>query len=231
MLRLMGILAIGNWMFGRRRRALRRSLFLGALLGFLAHNDFDADRVEKRVKKTAKDVKKAVKKAKKEIREARRATREASREAIHAEIEARRAARKERHETIREEIAARRAAREEHRRIIHDELAARKVDRWNVCCTEPMNAADVSSVAQENQKLVNDLERNARFAAMMVNVPTIHFPEDDPKYNSSQDNGPSSATGGGPICAPRAPRATWTVGPFRNLNGRCSTLWSQLPFD
>lgn len=172
MLRLLGILAIGNWLFGgRHRRALRRGLLFGALLGFLAHNDFDADRVEKTMKKTAKDVKKAVRKAKKEIREARRTERE------------------ERRETIREEIAARKAEREERRRTIHDEIAVRKADRQHARYTESMKVADEDNVAKENEALVNDLERNARFAAMMVNVPTIHFPEDDPKYNSSRKYG------------------------------------------
>ena len=42
MLRLLGILAIGNWLFGtHHRQTLRRGLLFGAFLGFLAHNDFD----------------------------------------------------------------------------------------------------------------------------------------------------------------------------------------------
>ena len=150
MLRLLGILAIGNWLFGGHRRALRRGLLFGAFLGFLAHNNFDADRVEKKMKKTAKEVKKAVRKAKKEIREARREQMEERRESVHAEIEARRAEREERREAIHEAIAARRAEREEHRRNIHDEIATRKADRQNARGTETLKTTDVDNVDGED---------------------------------------------------------------------------------
>ena len=46
MLRLLGILSLGNLLFGGRhtRRALRRGLLLGALLGYFANRDFDMNR-------------------------------------------------------------------------------------------------------------------------------------------------------------------------------------------
>ena len=70
MLRLLGILSLGNLLFGgrRHRRALRRGLLFGALLGFLAHNEFDSDRVEESVRKTARDVRKTVRKAARDIK-------------------------------------------------------------------------------------------------------------------------------------------------------------------
>lgn len=40
--------------------------------------------------------------------------------------------------------------------------------------------------AQQNDDLLKDLEKNARTAAMMASVPTIDFPKDDPKYDSSK---------------------------------------------
>ena len=39
---------------------------------------------------------------------------------------------------------------------------------------------------QQENELLKDLELHARTAAMMVNVPTLAFPEDDPKYDSSK---------------------------------------------
>ena len=70
MLRLLGILSMGNLLFGgqHHRRALRRGLLFGALLGFLAHNDFDSDRAEESIRKTARDVRKTVSKAARDIR-------------------------------------------------------------------------------------------------------------------------------------------------------------------
>ena len=70
MLRLLGILSLVNLLFGGRhhRRALRGGLLFGALLGFLAHNDFDSDRVEESIRKTAIEVKKTVRKAAKDIK-------------------------------------------------------------------------------------------------------------------------------------------------------------------
>ena len=56
MLRLLGILSLGNLLLGRRhhRRALRRGVLLGALLGYLANRDFDMNRVQEDVRETAR---------------------------------------------------------------------------------------------------------------------------------------------------------------------------------
>ena len=74
MLRLLGILTLGNLLFGGRhhRRALGRGLLFGALLGYLANRDFDADRVAEDIREKARKAKRtardAVKAAKREIR-------------------------------------------------------------------------------------------------------------------------------------------------------------------
>ena len=47
-------------------------------------------------------------------------------------------------------------------------------------------AVPVQTVAQKENELLKELEQHARTAAMMVNVPTLAFPEDDPKYDSSR---------------------------------------------
>ena len=44
MLRLLGILSLGHLLLGGRHHRLRRGLFLGGLLGFLASRHFDTDR-------------------------------------------------------------------------------------------------------------------------------------------------------------------------------------------
>ncbi len=52
-----------------------------------------------------------------------------------------------------------------------------------------MNAASAEEPAQaeeqENGELLKELELNTRTAAMLANVPTLEFPKDDPKYDSS----------------------------------------------
>ena len=54
----------------------------------------------------------------------------------------------------------------------------------------PADKAPVTAAAQaeapREKELLKDLEQQARTAAMLVNVPTISFPEDDPKYDSSK---------------------------------------------
>ena len=61
MLRLLGILTLGNLLFGGRhhRRALGRGLLFGALLGYLANRDFDADRVAEDIREKARKAKAA----------------------------------------------------------------------------------------------------------------------------------------------------------------------------
>ena len=40
--------------------------------------------------------------------------------------------------------------------------------------------------AKENRELLKEMEQKAGTAAMLANVPTIDFPADDPKYDSSR---------------------------------------------
>ena len=46
--------------------------------------------------------------------------------------------------------------------------------------------AEVSAETKENNALLKDLEEHSSIAAMLANVPTLNFPEDDPKYDSSR---------------------------------------------
>ena len=59
MLRLLGFLTLGNLLFGGRhhRHALGRGLLFGALLGYLANKDFDADRVAEDIREKARKAK------------------------------------------------------------------------------------------------------------------------------------------------------------------------------
>ena len=178
MLRLLGILTLGNLLFGGRhhRRALRRGLLFGALLGYLANRDFDADRVAEDVRKAAGNVKRtagdAVRAAKREIRKAEHDRRVAE---IHERVDARRAEREERLNALHAGIEARKARREETRRAKREQ-AARKV------CALPVSGTNEAKVIRE---LTEDLERDARTAAMAADVPVIDFPEEDGKYHST----------------------------------------------
>ena len=175
MLRLLGILSSGNLLFGGRhtRRALRRGLLLGALLGYFANRDFDMNRVQEDVRETARKARKTAREAaraiRKEIHNARKAEHDqriAERlEAIHAEAEARRAERE-----------ARKAAREEQK----TETGSREVYALPECDTRE---------AKEIRDLAEDLERDARTAAMAADVPVIQFPDEDEKYHASRKYG------------------------------------------
>ena len=186
MLRLLGILSLGNLLFGGRhnRRVLRRGLLLGGILGFLASRDFDLERAEEDFRESARnareEARKAVRTAKKEIREARKAVRDRRimerREIIHAGIEARKAARDERLEermsAVRAEAEARKARREQPGNTGTEKTPA-----------IPATAGDEARI---NEELVEELERDARTAAMAASVPTINFPdEENEKYYSS----------------------------------------------
>ena len=174
MLRLLGILSLGNLLFGgrRHRRALRRGLLLGALLGYFANRDFDMNRVQEDVRETARKAEKtareAVRAVRREIRDARKAEHDqriAERlEAIHAEAEARRAAKE-----------ARKAEREEQK-----SGAAGTIRALPECDTRE---------AKEIRDLAEDLERDARTAAMVADVPVIQFPDEDEKYHASRKYG------------------------------------------
>ena len=157
MLRLLGILSLGNLLFGghHHRRALRRGLLLGALLGYVANRDFDMNRVQE-------DVRKEIRNARKAEQDQRIAERL---EAIRAEAEARRAERE-----------ARKAAREEQKA----ETGSREVYALPECDTRE---------AKEIRDLAEDLERDARTAAMAADVPVIQFPDEDEKYHASRKYG------------------------------------------
>ena len=186
MLRLLGILSLENLLFGGRRyrHALRRGLLLGGILGYLASRDFDTDRALEDFRESARNAReaarKAVKAARKEIREARRTVRD---QRI-----------KERRETIEAEIEARKAARdqrlEEHMNAVRAEAEVRKARQEQIrnagAETSTAVPATAGDEARTNRELVEELERDARTAAMAASVPTIHFPEEEnEKYYSS----------------------------------------------
>ena len=174
MLRLLGILSLGDLLFGghRRHRVLRRGLLWGILLGYLADKDFDADRVavdvRKKARKARRAAREAVMAAKREIRRAEHDRRAAE---IHEKIDARKAEREERPETIRAEIKA----RKEETRQEKTEIRALPVSGVNE--------------AKEIRELADELARDARTAAMAADVPTIDFPEEDEKYFSARKYG------------------------------------------
>ena len=174
MLRLLGILSLGHLLFGGRHHRLRRGILFGALLGYLANKDFDADRVTEDVRKAAKKVKKtahdAVKTAKREIQKAEHDRR------VHE---------------IHEKADARRAAHEERLNALHADIEAKKAARKAEVKRKEVYGLPTSGTkeAETIRKLTEDLERNARTAAMAANVPTIVFPEDDEKYFSSRKYG------------------------------------------
>lgn len=192
MLRLLGILGLGHLLLGGRRhsRALRGGLLFGLLFGILARNDSDREQMEqglhekgRMVREKARDVRRsvrhAVKEAKKEIRNRRRREREQAAadrlETIHAEREARR--------TERKQILADRLE------AIHAEREARRTKEKRM--TAPAVQAKPAEPAEtpENRAPLSGPERHAGMAAILANVPTLQFPEDDPKYHSARKYG------------------------------------------
>lgn len=171
MFRLLGILTLGNLLFGGHhhhlRRSLRRGLLFGALLGWLANRDFDADRVREDVRHTVRDARRTARKAmhaaREEIRNARREERE------------------ERHERVRERVEEIRAEAEARR-------AEREVRKAETVEAQPAPAY-TGKEAREIEELAADLERNAATAAMASDVPTIDFPDEDGKYDSARKYG------------------------------------------
>ena len=85
-------------------------------------------------------------------------------DAIHAEAEARRAARE--------------ARKAEHE--MRKAETSHKIHALPECDTREAKAI---------RELAEDLERDARTAAMAADVPTIQFPEDDEKYYSARKYG------------------------------------------
>ena len=181
MLRLLGLLSLGHLIFGRRR--FGRGLLLGGLLGYLASRHFDADRVAEDVRKTARKAKRAAREA---AHAARREFQDTERDRKAAEIRERIDARKAEHE---DRLNAIRAEHEERMKAIHAEIEARKARREEA--RREVRALPVSGTneAKEIRELAEDLERDARTAAMAANVPTIDFPDEDGKYDSSRKYG------------------------------------------
>ena len=115
---------------------------------------------------------------KKAILEARlkahRAEREQRISEILARAEARKAAHEEKLAAIHTGIEARKATHEEKLAAIHARIENRKTEREHRKETEP------------TVKVGQNHELQAMKDVMMANVPTIHFPEDDPKYHSAR---------------------------------------------
>ena len=103
--------------------------------------------------------------------------REAKRAIQEARLEAHRAEREQRMAEIHARVEARRAEHEQKLAAIHARIEARKAEK------------DHRKAAKPAVKVESNPELQAVKTAMMANVPTIHFPEDDPKYNSARKYG------------------------------------------
>ena len=168
MFRLLGILSLLDLLTGGRhhRRALRRGLFLGAVLGYFANRHFDMDRAAEDIRTTVRETRRTVREAVHAARREMHATRKAEH---RRQVE-------ERLAELRKEAEARRAARENR----HAETAT-------VIRALPESG---TREAREIRDLADDLERDARTAAMAVDVPTLQFPEEEAeKYHSSRKYG------------------------------------------
>lgn len=176
---LFGFLWLGRLLFGglHHRRALRRGLLFGVILGFLANRDFDADRVMEDVREKAgkaeRAAREAVRAARREIRREQHEQRVAE---IHERIDARKAEREERLKAVYADIEARKARKEE----------TRKEETRKEIPAMPVSGGHEAETIRE---LREDLERDARTAAMAADVPTLNFPEEDEKYFSSRKYG------------------------------------------
>ena len=107
---------------------------------------------------------------------------EARKAILEARLVARMAEREQRLAAIHARINAHRAEQDQRIIAIHDRIEARRAERLHRKeAGHVMNAAPVQ--VSRNQEL------QAMKAAMMADVPTIHFPEDDPKYNSARKYG------------------------------------------
>ena len=113
-------------------------------------------------------------------------------EEVRARQEEREQRKAERLNNTLERMEAHRALQEE-RRTEREQQKAEQADNAytrmeTVHARHPEVDAEARPAGNEallNRELVADLERNARTAAMAADVPTIHFPEEDGKYNAS----------------------------------------------
>ena len=92
-----------------------------------------------------------------------------NREVKKAILEIRKAEREQKIAAIHARIETRRAEHEQKRNAIHARIKARRAERY--------------------QRKTGETSVKAVPNPMMANVPTIHFPEDDPKYNSARKYG------------------------------------------
>ena len=63
---------------------------------------------------------------------------------------------------------------------------AKAVSEQRSTVSETPVAEPAQAETPQSNELLKELEQNARAAAMLASVPTIAFPEDDPKYDSSR---------------------------------------------
>ena len=163
MFRLLGILTIGNLLFGGRhhRRALRKGLFLGVLLVFFANREFDINRARDDVRDAAGKAGKAAQKAAKAFREEIRNARENVRN---------------QRGDVRTD-----AVRTENRNGGREDFGA---EAEKTIRALPQSGTKEASNIRE---LVNDLEKNTWSSA--ADVPTIDFPEEDGKFNTYRKYG------------------------------------------
>ena len=185
MLRLLGILSLGGLIFGgrSRHRAMRRGLLLGAVLGFLGSRNSDMKHVHEDARDRAKEARETAREA---DRTARKELREARKEMIRQKNE-------ERVDAVHTKIEQRKAEREQrlHERLdaIHAEAEARKARRLQPKAEstreEQAESASMGEGARIIRGLGENVERDARTAAMAASVPTIQFPEDDERYHPS----------------------------------------------
>ena len=102
-----------------------------------------------------------------------------NKEAKKAILEARMAEREQRIAAIHARIEAHKAEREQRVIAIHDRIEARKAERLHG--KEAGHTTEAGPV-----QVIRNPELQAMKNAMMADVPTIHFPEDDPKYHSAR---------------------------------------------
>ena len=189
MLRLLGILSLGHLLFGGRHHRLRRGIFLGGLLGFLASRHFDTDRAAEEVRKAARNARRTARDAARTARrEIRHTLHDRKIDEIHEKIDARRAEREERLNALHAEIEARKSRRAEARETEVQNVEVRNAEvRSTALEQSAVRALPVCNTneAKEIRELAEGLERDARTAAMAAGVPTIDFPDEDGKYFSS----------------------------------------------
>ena len=73
---------------------------------------------------------------------------------------------------------AAREARKESRKAVPEQHSTES----ELPVPEPARA----EAQENNNELLKELKQTARTAAMLANVPTLNFPKDDPKYDSSR---------------------------------------------